>query len=202
MTIITGIDPGQTGAIVGEGPDGVHVVRASSYYAGKRIVPSLLVAALRRVQSECGGGDVAVVTETQQAFKAQGLSSTFTTGINYGIILATVEVLGFVLYDLNSQKWRPLAGIVVPAVKMAKFSEPRPSTMRMDAELLAEWKKRKAAHARRLKVAKSKAAKDATIAEVSRRLPAVDLMPGRCTTAQDGIADAAGMVLAGRVLVG
>ena len=155
--ICIGIDPGKAGAIVGDGPDGACVVRPQSYYAGKRIVPALLVASLQRVREECGGGDVVVLIERQQAFRGQGVSSTFTTGINYGMLMATVEVMGWRLLDLTPAKWRRAAGITTSGDPKA-----------------------------------------ATIREVSRRMPHIDLMPGRCRTAQDGIADAAGMVLAAR----
>ena len=117
--IVLGIDPGKKGALVALGRDDHGVALASSYYAGRHLVPSLLVEALRRMRAELGGGDVVVVVEAQQSMPRQGVSSTFATGLNYG-----------------------------------------------------------------------------------RRLPDLDLTPGRCRVAQDGIADAAGMALAGRVLVG
>ena len=160
--IVLGIDPGKKGALVALGRDDHRVSLAASYYAGRHLVPSLLVEALRRMRADLGGGHVVVVVEAQQSMPRQGVSSTFATGLNYGRILGAVETMGWPLHVLRAREWRKLAGITI-----GKGADP----------------------------------KAATIAEVSRRLPDLDLTPGRCRVAQDGIADAAGMALAGRVLV-
>ena len=153
--IVLGIDPGKKGALVALGRDDHRVSLASSYYAGRHLVPSLLVEALRRMRADLGAGDAVVVVEAQQSMPRQGVSSTFATGLNYGRILGAVETMGWPLHVLRAREW-------------GKRADP----------------------------------KAATIAEVSRRLPDLDLTPGRCRVAQDGIADAAGMALAGRVIVG
>lgn len=158
--IIVGIDPGRKGAIVAIGPAGSGVALPAEYYAGNRIVPTLLVNTLRALRADCGGGPVAVVLERQQAFSGQGVSSTFTTGINFGMLSAVVEIIGWPLYSVTAAAWRKAAQITTGG-------DP----------------------------------KHATIRAVSQRLPEIDLTPGRCRVPQDGIADAAGMVLAGRVLV-
>ena len=160
--IVLGIDPGKKGALVALGRDDHRVSLASSYYAGRHLVPSLLVEALRR-SADLGAGDAVVVVEAQQSMPRQGVSSTFATGLNYGRILGAVEAIGWPLHVLRAREWRKLAGITI-----GKGADP----------------------------------KAATIAEVSRRLPDLDPTPGRCRVAQDGIADAAGMALAGRVVVG
>jgi len=52
----------------------------------------------------------------------------------------------------------------------------------------------------RITVGRGSDPKQATIAEMSRRLPDLALIPKGCRVPQDGIADAAGMCLAGLVL--
>jgi len=129
--IVIGVDPGLKGAIAAIDGDRVAYRLLIDCYDpdGARIVPALFRAAVAAVAAELGGDAVAIGVERQQAMKrqgrTQGVSSTFKTAINYGLILGLCDGLSYPIYDLHPKVWRREAGITV-----AKGADPKIATIR------------------------------------------------------------------------
>jgi len=54
----------------------------------------------------------AIVIEEQQAMPKQGVSSTFKTGMNYGILLGVVESLLHPLVKMKPSEWKKVNGLI------------------------------------------------------------------------------------------
>lgn len=98
MSAIIGIDPGATGWIVAVDSDGVVWARNNPDTDDGW-------ATILRDYTDCRA-----VVERQQAMRCegriQGVSSTFTTGCNYGIIRGVLAALGMSREYVRSQDWQ------------------------------------------------------------------------------------------------
>lgn len=148
---ICGIDPGLKGglAILDNG----KVYGYPMPLSGKDINVMAIVELLRSHRVDL------VICEQVHAMPAkgmngknQGITSTFTFGKGYGMVLGAVMASGIPLELVTPQKWKSV-------------------TLQGTAK-----------------------DKDAMIAFCRRRYPEVNLVPPRCRTANDGIADAVGIL--------
>lgn len=131
--IAIGVDPGLKGAIAAtDGKRVAYLLLADCYdEKGERIVYDKFYTALHTVRHALpgGGGLACIGVERQQAMKregrTQGVSSTFKTAINYGLILAMCDASTSELYDFHPKTWRRWAGITVE-----KGGDPKAATIR------------------------------------------------------------------------
>ena len=164
--ICIGIDPGLKGAIAITDGRAIFVRLLRDCYDDdmQRIDPERFRAALDSLRAELGTED-AIAIERQQAMKregrTQGVSSTFKTAVNYGVLLGACSALPVPLFDAHPKVWRRHAGITVGK------GDP----------------------------------KIATIRKIRAVFPTLDLQPARFRTDHDGIADAAGIALAGLTMM-
>tara|TARA_Y100001938_G_scaffold23796_1_gene31131 strand:- start:5543 stop:6106 length:564 start_codon:yes stop_codon:yes gene_type:complete len=98
-----GIDPGKNGAVVIISDDGFEsaflfrrCVYNNDWQAGE------LVEVLRKVADF----NPTTVLEKQHAKRGQGLSSTFTTGFGYGLLIAAASCSGIEFEIFYSKKWQ------------------------------------------------------------------------------------------------
>lgn len=107
--MIVGIDPGMKGAIAWLHPNGALARVEDLPIVDKNLNASLLYDMLRDM---CGLGYSAVVVERQQYMppvmqgRQQGGSSTFKTGMGYGIILGVVASLQCRVSTPTSSTWK------------------------------------------------------------------------------------------------
>lgn len=91
-----GIDPGATGAIVAVDGDGAVAWTWTLKGRTHRDIIDLLSA----------HADCPVIIERQYAMHGQGLSSTFTIGYGYGVLMGIVGALGLPLHLCRAQDWQ------------------------------------------------------------------------------------------------
>lgn len=97
MSIYTiGIDPGKTGAIAAVDNDGAVAWTWIMKGRTHREIIDLL-----RAHADCP-----VMIERQYAMHGQGLSSTFTIGYGYGVLIGIVESLVMPLHLCRAQDWQ------------------------------------------------------------------------------------------------
>lgn len=99
MTIIVGIDPGQSGGIALIAENG----QTASWImplAGKEIDGHEVANYLR------GLPDVTVFIEKVHAMPKQGVSSTFKFGMGYGLVIGICEALGIPYRLVTPQAWK------------------------------------------------------------------------------------------------
>lgn len=85
VDLIIGIDPGKHGAFAGiDGRNGKLLWVEDMPLVDKAVSPTL-VAQVLRLRSD--DADVQVVVERVHSMTGQGVSTTFTFGVNYGIVL-------------------------------------------------------------------------------------------------------------------
>lgn len=139
--IYLGIDSGLTGAIGAiqrRTPPLVgyrlanRVARVDGYMTGG-VDEVAMLGALRSLREELGSGPTLVLLEAQRAGRAQGVSSTFKTGLQYGIWRGLLACLGWPYVVVTPQAWRKAAGIVVP-----RKSDPKAATVRHVGRLLPD----------------------------------------------------------------
>jgi crossover junction endodeoxyribonuclease RuvC len=98
---VLGIDPGLKGALAWlDTKGGLHEVEDMPTLAG--VVNANLLSSLIPSYGplEC------VVVETQQAYPKQGVSSSFKTGVGFGIIIGVVAGLNLPVYYWHSSQWK------------------------------------------------------------------------------------------------
>lgn len=100
--IVCGIDPGLTGGITFIHGDEVAAYRTPvAKVANKKILNLVrIVDYLILYQPEV------VYIEKQQAMPNQGVSSTFKTGLNYGLYLGLFVALGIKYVEVSPRKWK------------------------------------------------------------------------------------------------
>lgn len=141
---VCGIDPGQKGglAFYENGMVSVYPMPMS----GKDINVSAIVELLKSHHVDL------VVVEQVHAMPGQGVTSMFSFGKCFGMILGAVMGAGIPLELVTPQKWKSVS------------------------------------------LAGTKKDKDAMIDFCRRRYPMVNLIPPRCRTPHDGMADAVGIM--------
>lgn len=109
--MICGIDPGLTGGISFVNGESVYAYRTPIYKNGKkRYLDLVAVAKLFETHNP-----ELVIIEKQQAMPGQGVSSTFKTGMNYGIYLGMLATMGVAFEEVSPRKWKN--DLKVPANK-------------------------------------------------------------------------------------
>jgi len=100
-----GIDPGKNGAVViisEEGFVAAHLLRRCVYQN------KWMIAELIDVVSKVAAFQPTAVLEKQHAKRGQGLSSTFTTGFGYGILIAACSSQCIDYEIFFSRKWQSI----------------------------------------------------------------------------------------------
>ncbi len=100
MSGVIGIDPGLTGAIAALGVLSESVAIIDMPVMDGRVDPYELVGILTAL-----GPVDRVVVESQQAFPRQGVSSSFKTGMNYGILLGVLAALERPVVHVSAAVW-------------------------------------------------------------------------------------------------
>lgn len=101
MTAIVGIDPGLTGAIAMLRDDLIGgLVIFDMPVIDKQIDPY----ELGRILCDLGPVDL-VAVESQQAFPRQGGSSSFKTGVGYGVLIGQLALLERPVIHVTPAKW-------------------------------------------------------------------------------------------------
>lgn len=164
--IFIGIDPGNKGGIAALGEDGAIDLCIIMPVAGKYIDPAALADIVYMRYSSC---NVVACLEKVSAMPGQGVSSTFTFGISYGIIMGVLAAMTIPYHLVTPQTWRKevLVGLPHKAKQVGKVRTP------LD------------------KARDKKAIKQAAIDYCRRTWPEQSLLPTkRCTKPHDGMADA------------
>lgn len=151
MVVVTlgfiGIDPGKTGAIAFLHPTEQKVFDMP-YVGGE---PD--VGVIRNWLTDFKmGRTVTVVIESQQSMPGQGVSSTFTLGKGYGMVLATVMLAGVRVIVVRPTQWKKEMGIPPKSDKdysrllamrtfpdLQKDLQRKKDDGRADALLIAGW---------------------------------------------------------------
>jgi crossover junction endodeoxyribonuclease RuvC len=113
MKVIVGIDPGKDGALVALNLEGDHVVthltkQDFTLPIGKGTKREYDVGSMAKTILELHTtyGVSVVVLEKQHAMPKQGLGSTFSTGMGYGMWLGIVGAFGIPLQVVHSKTWQ------------------------------------------------------------------------------------------------
>ena len=100
MSIIVGIDPGQSG--------GIAIINGDNIYAHK------MPETERDIYDLFGDysfyADVVVFLESVHSMPGQGVSSSFKFGRGYGFLRGIITALMFPLHDVSPQKWQKALG--------------------------------------------------------------------------------------------
>lgn len=97
---VLGIDPGLTGAIAALGVRGENLMVVDMPVMDGRLDPY----ALTSLFVDFGPVD-RVVVESQQAYPRQGVSSSFKTGMNYGVLLGVLAALERPVVHVTAAVW-------------------------------------------------------------------------------------------------
>lgn len=110
MPSVVGIDPGATGGVFRlETDDSGKVVRCKMMTCSSSDMDTVAV-----IQQQIGKGVDRVIVEQVASFPGQGVSSTFTFGKRYGVILGVLHSLGCNPILVRSQKWQRDLGLTLP----------------------------------------------------------------------------------------
>lgn len=112
MTLTIGIDPGLTGAIAAIDSDAQLILCADLpvIRSGKLawIDANELTGLLMQC---CGGRSAQILLERAQSMPGQGVSSTFTTGVVLGSILAACQRIAVPLHLVTAAVWKRSMGL-------------------------------------------------------------------------------------------
>lgn len=114
-----GIDPGKAGGIVCLGDDLDVYARRANGPTGYEVTgkappnPEQYLDALLAVRPGSMWMPQLVVVEQQQPMPKQGLSSTYRTGLGFGLWLGLLTTLGWPYRVARARDWRKTAGIPV-----------------------------------------------------------------------------------------
>lgn len=138
MSIVIGIDPGQSGGIAlarGEGCWKLPETEKDIYD---------LLYSLREPNRGCD-----VWLEKVHSMPRQGVASSFKFGQNYGFLRGVVTALGFRLFEVTPQKWQKAMGCltrgdknVSKAAAQRLFPSLKITHATADALLIAEYGRR------------------------------------------------------------
>lgn len=140
MKTVVGIDPGATGGIFR------MVVDDDLKYVSCKMMTcsSSDLDTVQAIKEQVADGvDIAVV-EQVASFPGQGVSSTFTFGRRYGVILGCLNSLGCNIILVRSQKWQKDLGLALPKgtgddqPTPAKKKSLRRSLMKKNAFMMAK----------------------------------------------------------------
>lgn len=112
MTTIIGLDPGVSGAVgvLTQSGQFVNVFDMPTVLANKssnrQMVNAYELANLIREQMRSAPADVVAITENVNAMPDQGVSSVFTFGKSYGILLGVLAALGVSTHIVSPRKWK------------------------------------------------------------------------------------------------
>ncbi len=150
MKRVIGIDPGMTGAIAWiSDVSGASVMDMP--VVEKEVNPSVLAEYLRTA----GDDSWLIVIEKQQAMSKQGVTSTFRTGFNYGMLKAVAMLTGCRVEIIRANIWKKELGLIkkdkdagrLKAIelfpKMSDLLARKKDHNRADALLIAEYGRRK-----------------------------------------------------------
>jgi crossover junction endodeoxyribonuclease RuvC len=108
--VIVGVDPGLTGALALVTRDGELVDVVDMPVMRGCVYGALICEALNGWTRSCGDLSHAVV-EQQQAMPKQGVSSSFRTGMNYGVILGAFGAMRLPVEHVTAAKWKRDLGL-------------------------------------------------------------------------------------------
>ena len=106
MSVYVGIDPGLNGGLAVIYPDEVLVFPTPVTDGKKR---EYLEQEMSRLIPALNGTRAAI--EYQQAMPKQGVSSTFQTGMGYGLWRGILAALGISYAIVKPQEWRKVVGL-------------------------------------------------------------------------------------------
>lgn len=108
--MIVAIDPGQTGAVAHLHNDGRFCCVHDMPVVDKRVSAYLLAELVRRLKNE-SGEECTFIVEKVAAMPKQGVSSTFTFGQGYGIVLGVLAALRCRLGLVRPAEWKRKMGL-------------------------------------------------------------------------------------------
>lgn len=112
-SVIVGIDPGKDGAIVflGQNMQLIACVDTPTFGTGKGSRRDYSEAEMVRILRQLTSPGAIVVLETQQAMPGQGVSSTFSTGVGFGLWRGIIAALGLARFDVRPAAWTKAMGL-------------------------------------------------------------------------------------------
>lgn len=155
--IITGIDPGKKGAIVILDDHGKVLEMTPMPLLKDEMDPWTIYDTLNLLLRIESRHSVSVFLEKAQAFRGQGVSSTFNYGVGFGFIQMAVVALQLPYTLVTPQKWQkvmfqgtdsslePKARAAIAATRLAGMSfkaterSKKPHEGMVDAYLIARW---------------------------------------------------------------
>jgi hypothetical protein len=102
MSVVMGIDPGKKGGIVIVGLDVLYSTEMPLSNKGKDINTTKILSLLREWKELIE----VIHIEKQQAMSSQGVTSTFTTGHNYGLLVGAALGVGIPIVELGAKQWQ------------------------------------------------------------------------------------------------
>jgi hypothetical protein len=117
MSVYVGIDPGLNGGLAVIYPDEVLVFPTPVTDGKKR---EYLEQEMSRLIPALNGTRAAI--EYQQAMPKQGVSSTFQTGMGYGLWRGILAALGISYVIVKPQEWRKVVGLTAGEDKGASVA--------------------------------------------------------------------------------
>ena len=152
---IIGIDPGKAGAVAVINADGSTADVRDFPVDKQGIIPLELFSMIAEMRSTRSEPVTHILVENVHAMPGQGVTSMFSFGKSFGIILGVTGVLGIAVEMVPPQKWQKLFGIgkdtkgdaVSKAARLfpdAELYGPRGGAKdgRADALLVAEYGRR------------------------------------------------------------
>ena len=113
MSIVLGVDCGQTGAIAAY--DGTIITglidmptMARLHGSGRQVDPYTLAT---EILDLCGGRNATAVIEAVSAMPGQGVSGMFRFGESVGVVLGVLGALQMPVRWVTPQRWKKAAGI-------------------------------------------------------------------------------------------
>jgi crossover junction endodeoxyribonuclease RuvC len=104
--VIVGIDPGLTGAVAVLSDDGTIVQTLAMPVLDGRVSGWTLIAdGLNCINVHERGVPLVVIEEAEVRSVHQGVTSAFTTGVNYGVLLGTFELEDWPVEIVRSTVW-------------------------------------------------------------------------------------------------
>ena len=126
MVVVVGIDPGATGGVfrleTDKSGDIVKYSMQKCSQDDKDTVATLIDQITKPKMADL------VVVEQVSSFPGQGVTSTFTFGKRFGVLLGTVHALGATLAMVTPKRWQKDLGLTLP--KGTGDLEPTPAKKR------------------------------------------------------------------------
>lgn len=111
LPLVLGVDPGLTGAIAALDIAGTLIALEDLPVIRDRSLAWVDAALLPRILEFKAGRPITAIVERQQAMPRQGVSSSFTTGVAFGSLLAILQVAACGIEFVTAATWKRAMGL-------------------------------------------------------------------------------------------